>query len=89
MKIIQITTNAAGNIIALTDTGEIYCGFFSLKIMGDRPEFGWRKAPPILPETYQFKRFKEPSGLELADAIKKAKNEIETTNNQFIPRRPL
>lgn len=61
-KVIQVVANQANNIIALTEAGEIYIGFFAnVKDPFEKPKFGWRRAPPIVDETYTYVREKEAS----------------------------
>ncbi len=68
MKVVQLTTNSAGNVLALTDSGEIYCGFFVDKGQFSKPDFGWRKLPEIPKAAYEYPLMKEPTEKELETA---------------------
>jgi hypothetical protein len=66
MKIKQVAIHPAGSLFALTETGELYCGFFSGLDSLDRPVFGWRKVPEIKSDAFEFKCFEEMTPEEYA-----------------------
>jgi len=72
MKVVQIIPNGNG-VMALTEDGKIYCGFFLEKGPFKKPEFGWRKLPTIIENAYTFRPVKEPTEKELAAAEKTSK----------------
>jgi hypothetical protein len=68
MKIKQIVCCNNTEIVALTETGELYCGFWVSKSTFDKPEFGWRKLPPIPKKAFQYSAMREPTVEELETA---------------------
>lgn len=74
MKITQITVNPAGNILALGDDGNLYCGYFVAGIDNlAKPTFQWRRMPPIPEDIYEYKFAEEPTASALSLARKKMK----------------
>lgn len=70
MKIIQISHNPQGNLIALSDDGIMYCGYFLQTHPMSKPVWSWREIPQPRPsEEYVYKRDREPSEDEIQSRI--------------------
>lgn len=74
MKIKQIAVTPSNEVVALTEGGDVYLGFFNAGDVPGQPHVGWRKFPPITEGGYEYKRYKELTPLQAAAAAKKAKN---------------
>jgi hypothetical protein len=69
MKVVQIVTTSKDQVIALTEGGEIFFGFFTDVPLFTKPAFMWRKLPVIPKGTYEYARGVEPTDEELKAAI--------------------